>query len=118
MRKIALYNSTLAKSADTSLSLRLPRHLSFAFTLLSHFPPLTSTSLQPLPSPIPTPIPLPPRYATSGLPTFKLLLCNSLVTRMLFKLCPSSRSPNPSLPLELPLILLCEGSSSLHRLRS
>lgn len=45
-------------------------------------PPLTSTLLHPLPCP--------PAYATSGLVTFRLLLCSSLVTIILFKLCPSS----------------------------
>ena len=45
-------------------------------------PPLTSTLLHPLPCP--------PAYATSGFVTFRLLLCSSLVTIILFKLCPSS----------------------------
>ena len=45
-------------------------------------PPLTSTLLHPLSCP--------PVYATSGFVTFRLLLCSSRVTIILFKLCPSS----------------------------
>ena len=69
--------------------------------------PLTSASLHPLPS----------TCAFSGLANLILLLCNSLVTNILLKLCPSSSFSRPSLPLELPR-LPASLTISLQRLRS